>query len=119
MNDFGFCFPFIVIKIFAIHFDFAALEIGWFRAHRFFGGNKFASPIEVHDHAIAVLMAAVEISDARVIGFFHAVGSIGRQPTPRRDVDFGPVVHAPIVFDGFGFVTALPSRRARQRYGTW
>ena len=42
-------------KIFAIHFDFASLEIGWFRAHRISGGKSFASPIEVQDHLIAVL----------------------------------------------------------------
>jgi len=71
--DFGFVVPLVEIKIFAVNFHLAALEIRRFGANRCLGRKQLPPPIQVYDEPITVLVAAVEIRDARVAGFFHTV----------------------------------------------
>ena len=72
--------------------------------------EKLPAPIEVHNQPVTVLMATVEIGDSRVLGWLHAVRSIGRQPPPGRKVDLGPIMHPP-AGNRFGLEPALPPRR--------
>src|SRR6476620_8632040 len=99
--------PLVEVEVFAVDFDFAALEVGGFGAEGEFGRDEIAAVVEVDDHAVSVLVSEVEVADAGVVGFLHAVGGIGGEPAPGGDVDFGPVVHGPA--DGFGFPTGLPA----------
>src|ERR1019366_10137464 len=101
--------PQVVIEVLAVHLDFAALEVGGLGAQRRLGGKQFPAPVEVDDHPVAVLVAAIEVGNLRIAGFLHPVGGVGRQPAPRGDVDFGPIVDAP--GGRLGFPPALPACR--------
>src|SRR3954447_14084186 len=101
--------PLIVKEIPSVVLDFAHLKIRRLRTQRLLWRNELPAPVEVDDGAIAVLVADVEVGDPRIVRLLHPVARIARQPAPRRDIHFRPVVIR--VSGALGFPTTLPPRR--------
>src|SRR5437762_3137554 len=74
--------PRVEVEVLPIDLDLPALEIRGLAAKRLLWRAQGAAVVEVDDHAIAVLVADVEVGDFRVIALLHAVARIARQPAP-------------------------------------
>ena len=103
-------FPFVVVQIAAVPFDFAALRIDGIGTERIFARNEFRGEIVVEGDAEIVEAAEIKPLQRRIRGIEAAVGDIHRNPSVRSEVDLGPVVDVFVVAGGER-PARLPTRR--------
>ena len=77
MFDLGLGLPLVEVEVLTVDLDLAALEVSRFGTQRMFGRKKFASPIEVDNQAIAVLVSTIKVGYTRVVGGLYSVRGVG------------------------------------------
>ena len=91
----------VEIKVATARLNFAALEIHVVGAHGRLGGIERGVVVGVGGHAVVVEAAEVEVADFAFLGLRQRPGvahrpiahvRVDRQPTPGRQVNFGPIV---------------------------